>query len=253
MPDVSIESASPRLRPDDAPEPFLALRRRRVLIALGAIAAALVALHIVSRLVRFELEVSPYLADVLLRLDLDVEVSIPTWWSQTQLLIAAALLAYIARWSTRRRYWIALSAIFVVMSLDEGSSLHELLAAGDVREALGIPDSGPLALTWYVPIGVVVLVLVAVFLRFYLRLPGATRLGLAVAAVLFVGGSVGVEMISSDFLTNDDHSPHSRTYTALTAAEEGLEILGVTALIWTLLGHIRDHLPVESRRILEVR
>jgi len=64
--------------------------------------------------------------------DPDAEANVPTWFSSLLLLLAAALLAAMARAKHVRRdpftpLWIALAMVFAGLSVDEFASVHELL------------------------------------------------------------------------------------------------------------------------------
>ncbi len=83
----------------------------------------------------------------------DLESSVPTWYSSVALLLAAGLCALIARHHTvarraYRRHWTALAALFVLLSLDEIAMLHEY-PIDPLRDALG--TTGPLYYAWVIP------------------------------------------------------------------------------------------------------
>ena len=99
---------------------------RALLVVLLGVAAFLAAMHVLSNVVS--------VFDVLLdHFDLNLEQSIPTWWSSVQLLALGVLLGLLAlnqfdddRRTTRSLYLGSLIAIF--FSADEVATLHESLA-----------------------------------------------------------------------------------------------------------------------------
>jgi hypothetical protein len=180
------------------------------------------------------------------------EVSIPTWWNQVLLAVAALLAVCIGRDTRVRRgtasdsgYWIALAVFMGLASLDEGSAVHEI-ASAPFRVLLGV-TTGPLSYAWIVPALAVVLVLVLVFLRFFLRLPVRTRWGLALAFAVYLFGAVGLEAVAANFLTGGGEVT-GIPYIVLSGGEEFLEMLGAIVFIDTLL----DYAKRQSRSLVEV-
>src|SRR5690606_1736254 len=93
-------------------------------------------------------------------LSVNIEESIPTWYSSLALFLAASLLGWIALIKLIHRepfrvYWLGLALIFVYLSADEGAALHETASAplqsafntsGFVELSVSIEESIP---TWY--------------------------------------------------------------------------------------------------------
>jgi len=181
---------------------------------------------------------------VLSLFNMDNEVSVPTWWSQTLLLAAAVLMVLIAVRSrrvesNRRRfsYWIALAIIMLFFSIDEGAAIHEI-ATAPIRRLFNIGD-GALANAWVVLGLAVVATLVLVFLRFFLGLPKATRRYFAIALGVYLFGAVGFEMVAAYVVTVvGDTAPF--TVTLLQGAEEFLEMLGATLFISAGINYVAD-------------
>jgi hypothetical protein len=175
------------------------------------------------------------------RFNLDLERSIPTAYSVLLLLTATLLLTVITVLERKRRlaaYWAILSMGFLTMAVDEGLSLHEeLIEPG--RELLGGEDLGVLYFPWVVPGMVVVLALGLFFLRFLARLPPETRRKFLLAAVLYVGGAIGFELIGGAIA--EDRVQQNWTYAAVTTVEEFLEMGGVVVFIQALLVYLSDY------------
>jgi hypothetical protein len=114
---------------------------------------------------------------VLKRLVLARETSIPTYYSSLLLLISAVLFGFIARLkqllnSPYKYHWILLSVIFLLMSVDETASLHEQL---NKPMRLMFNPSGILLFTWVIVAIPLFLLFVIAYLRFFSISPGKQR------------------------------------------------------------------------------
>lgn len=171
--------------------------------------------------------------------DLDREMNFPTYYSSTMLFMCSVLLGFIAseaRRSKRRDllYWVGLSLIFLFLSVDEYSSLHERLIV-PLQSALNV--SGPLYFAWIIPYGIAMVVILLVFLKFWIRLPPNTRNLLFLGGLLYAGGAIGMEMVGGYYF--DLHQGvKDVSYTTITTIEETLELLGIQVLIYALLSHV---------------
>lgn len=180
------------------------------------------------------------------RFSLDGEGNVPSWYSATTLLICAALLGFIA--AARRqtgdrwwRHWGALSVLFLYLSIDEGASLHEL-AVEPVRNLLGV--GGYLYWAWVIP-GMVAVGLIGVSYRRFVRaLPRETRRRFLWAAGLFVGGALGMEMLSGPWA--EAHGRRNAGFAVFFTIEETLELAAVAIFLYALLRYLQDHVGVVS-------
>lgn len=172
--------------------------------------------------------------------DFDEEQNIPTWFSSMLLLSIALVLAAIAA-SRRRtgdrytRHWMGLSAIFFFLSLDEATSIHELLMYALGK---GVDARGVLHFAWvlvYLPLAAVVGV---VYLRFLASLPRGLAARMVVAGTLYVAGAGGVEMVGGAYA--DVHGEENLGYALITTVEELLEMVALVFFLYVLLGHARD-------------
>lgn len=179
------------------------------------------------------------------------EGSIPTWYSMSLLLLSAGLLALIAITAKEAGgrdylYWSGLSAIFLYLSADEGSGIHERVLAplGRVMlNAVGLAPTGLVARSWVVPGMLLTLVFVLVYLRFFLRLPTRTRFLFFAAGTIFLGGSLAIEMLTAFYINSyggaQNATPVQRAVQlALPNVEELLEMLGIVTFIYALLAYI---------------
>jgi hypothetical protein len=178
----------------------------------------------------------------------DEEASVPAWYSSAALLTAAVLLLLIARAARssrdhRWRYWAALAALFVGLSLDEVAQIHELL----IEPLRGrIDATGYLPYPWVMPGAIFALAVVLVFARFVLGLPRKTRALFVAAGLLFVSGGLGVEMISAglDF----ERDPAQAGHVAAVTLQEGLEMCAIVVFLHALLSHLRDRVTEAAIR-----
>jgi hypothetical protein len=170
-------------------------------------------------------------------LDFDREHNLPSYYSAFSLGFCALLLATIAlakQGDRQAGYWWGLAALFAFVSVDEGVGLHEKLIL-PLKNALG--TSGLLFYAWVIPYGLLVAVLGAVYLRFLLSLPPATRSQFFLSATVYLSGALGLELFGGRY-----YEGHQGTadlpYTLLTTAEEFLEMAGVVIFIRALLGYM---------------
>lgn len=174
---------------------------------------------------------------------LDEEASVPTWYSSAALMLAALLLAVIAAatHAVRNRFqlgWLALAFTFVLLSVDEVAMLHEY-PIEPLRAGLG--TGGLLYYTWVVPGAALVALFGLTFWQFLRHLPAATRRQMYLAAALFVGGAIGVEMISGQWA--DVYGENNLVYALIVTVEEVCEMLGVVVFIHALIQYMNRHLP----------
>jgi hypothetical protein len=171
--------------------------------------------------------------------DVNGERNLPASYSAALLLACAILLAVIAviKMEDKARYinhWRGLSAIFLFLSLDELISLHERTIL-PLRTALQARSF--LYSTWVVlGAGFVGLILLFYF-KFLLHLPSRTRRILLLAAGLYIGGALGVELLHGHYL---DFYGRDLIYALIAAVEELLEMLGIITFIYGLLTYIRS-------------
>ena len=174
------------------------------------------------------------------------ERNIPTLYSVIALTVAATLLATNARHSWEKcdgqhRYWAGLGLIFLFLAFDEGTKIHE--KTSNVIEQWITPQ-GYLYWLWVIPYGSAVLVLAAVYLRFMIRLSRTTRYYFILAALLFLGGAIGVDMLQAREAYLNIDSDYTILYCVLYSLEEFLEMIGVAVFIYALLKNLADESPV---------
>lgn len=205
---------------------------------LAAITATIVGLGIAR-----EIYIFSFGPDTILHrlqpLNLDAEMSAGAWFASLLLLICGVLPALIAvacksqadRWT---RYWFGLAAAFLYLSIDEIAGLHE--RTGRVFQAI-FHQTGDLYFLWTIPMGILVLVFAAVYIRFLLALPRQVAVLLILSGAIFVTGAIGFELAGSYFYRTQGIDAVS--YSICVVLEEGMEFIGALLFASTLLDYIK--------------
>jgi hypothetical protein len=163
------------------------------------------------------------------------EENLPTWAASGLLLGCSLLLWLCGRVDTLqggqwRRYWYLLALLFAYISMDEIAQIHEhwshFVDAG----------GGLLYFSWVIPAAIIVLVLALILRRFLLQLPQMTRRRFVVAAVLYVGGALLMELPLGYWA--DHHDTENLVYGLIDWVEETLELAGTCVFLYALLLHL---------------
>jgi hypothetical protein len=178
--------------------------------------------------------------------DLDGEGNVPAWFSSMQwMLCACAFALFSARNFSRAvpRSWalMLLPALLVLLSLDEVAQIHEALGRrsdglleGDTRSNSTFRVTGIWMFVIGVPFIASVLALGAWLSPYMAAAPAAAkRIGLGM--MMMLAGALGVETLSNFVV------PHSAWAVAEIAAEEFLEMLGATLVLWGALDLLATH------------
>lgn len=175
--------------------------------------------------------------------DVSSERSAATWYAALLLLACGLELGSIAalKWASQGRYrhhWLGLAVLFVGMSVEEIAGVHEQLSA-----PIGafVERSGFLYYSWVLAGLVVVALVAALCFRFWLHLDRRTRWLFLLAALLYVGGSIGLEMLSANLY--DARNGPSLRYWFVAALEELGEMLGAVVFLFALLRYLRQEAP----------
>lgn len=214
----------------------------RVLTLLGAIA---VFLAVQSIGLQYLAEIQDHNEDSFVSVyaqitNSNLEASIPTWYAASLLLCCAILLAVIgfAKRTHQDRYarhWLGLAAIFLYMSIDEGSMIHEELT-DPLRQLFNVTDY--LYFAWML-VGIpVAIIIAAIYVKFVLDLPARIRILFILAGSCYIGGALVIEAISANMWYLNDGA--SLPYMIVGSIEEFFEMMGVIILIYALLLHINQ-------------
>lgn len=213
----------------------ITVRTRTVALFLAGSAVALTATSYAMHLVTRAADI-----DTIAALDVGDEVSVSTWF-QSLLFLAAAVVLLIGRSraaasGTRTWGWSNLAAVMVLLSIDEAVSLHER-AGSALRELLD--TGGVLYYIWVLPALAFVALVSAVQFRWWTAFPSRTRMWLGLAAVIFVAGAAGLEL-AAGVGDEVDGTANMRSIT-FSAAEEFMEMVGLSVFVWAILDHLRGH------------
>ena len=176
--------------------------------------------------------------------DFEYDSNLTTWYSSITLFICSLLLTIIAISKKKNRdpfsfHWKILAVIFAIMSLDEVAMLHE--RAGNLIDIISpVEYSGWLNYQW-VLLGIPLTAIIAIaYLRFMVHLPVRTRNLFFLAGALFVGGALGLEILSGHQESLNTSSQF--LYKLYTTIEELWEKLGVLVFIHALLTYIEKYI-----------
>ena len=167
----------------------------------------------------------------------DSDTSISSYYSALCLLVAGVILANISILHKKRSdsylYWLGLSLIFVFLSFDEASAIHERLI-GPVKTVLNA--SGYFTFAWIIPYGLATLLLSIAYMKFFIRLSKPTLVLFLIVGGTFLSGAIGFEMISGNY--SEFNGVGNLTYDFMTTVEELLEMFGAFIFIYALLTYI---------------
>lgn len=207
----------------------------RIAFFLLAVVLFLIVMHLVS--VFHGLDHSEGLMFYFLqKFNLDGENTLPAYFSSLLLLAAALLsgsIAYQYRGHKNAFYWTGISLIFVLLSVDEASSFHELLI-NPLRKHLGA--AGIFYFAWIIPAAIFILILALAYARFLFRLPARYLRLLMGSAVVYIGGAIGIEALGGRYA--ELHNTYTDlNYMLIITVEEACEMLGLVLFIYALLSY----------------
>ncbi|WP_416192545.1 hypothetical protein [Neisseria sp. CCUG12390] len=172
----------------------------------------------------------------------NVESSLPTWYTSSLWLMMAVVSLMIAVLGRNKPvFWrggLLLAAVSLSASLDEIAQVHESLALFG-QLALGSIQSNIPVLAhflWVVP-GLIVSTLVGLSLVNFIRqLPSKAARGIVASAAIFLTGALGMEILSGLWAYRFGENIY---YQLLVTIEEGMEMTGITVALVSLLSVIR--------------
>lgn len=170
------------------------------------------------------------------------EKNFPSIYSSLLLLGASASLMFTHfryRIKASSKYlWITLSLVFLFLSLDELLRIHEKLG-GSIKHLF--PDTGLFYYTWVIPYVIALAILLFAITKPLFRLPKKTIYGFILSGVVFVGGAVGMEIVSGLYIKNSgmplEIAENSLPVYIFYTIEESLEMIGVILFIYYILSY----------------
>ena len=224
---------------EDATRPVISIKSRHFMIFQLAIPVVLIGLSTFHYILHDFYNPGRW-ADLTLVFDVGRENSLPTAVSALNLFLSAILLYFafvVDRGKKTARGWLALSLIFILLSMDEIASFHERLAW--LNPVTGL-EFGILGTNKWVVYGAIISVIAfLIFIPFLMNLPRKIMMGLIIAGGFFVGGAVGLEFVGAVMLEKEIVSSRDDTlYWFRRLFEEGFEMLGVSILNIVLFGFL---------------
>ncbi|NEQ40545.1 MAG: hypothetical protein F6K40_31680 [Okeania sp. SIO3I5] len=191
----------------------------------------------------FEYYTEPNYQEIIDKLNVDGEYTVPSLFSSFNLLFSSVLLGLISRkkWQENDRYtgkWIGLSFIFFYLALDETISLHEQLIH-PLRKMLNA--TGIFYYTWVIPGLMLVVTVTLIYWKFVQDLPPKIKYLFILSGIFYVGGAIGMEMVNGYYSYLYDSEMF--VYEILVTIEEFFEKLGVVVFIYALLCYMKLDLP----------
>ena len=216
----------------------LELSARGTAAVLGVIVLVLVGLSVAGHAGQF-LWGEETLVEYVRIFNLGGEKNVPTWFTSILLFGCASLLWYLARHhrqlgTKRDYYWVGLASIFAFLSLDSVATLHDFTLEQPLVNTL--QTRGFFLFPWVIVGWIFVAVFGLIYFNFWRRLPPRSRTLFLVAAVLYIGGGLVLEMVSAymmDYLHND-----LLLRGAVATIQEMAEMIGLVVFIYGLLIHI---------------
>ena len=123
-------------------------------------------------------------------------------------------------------------------AIDEAFQVHEKLIS-PFRTWMGDDNLGVFYFAWVIPGIILTFILGLFFLRFLLHLHVKTRLRFLMAATIYIGGAIGMELIGGAHA--EIYGRSNITFIMMVTVEEGLEMAGLIFFIWALLKYFADN------------
>ncbi|MDP6874887.1 MAG: hypothetical protein QF521_15280 [Alphaproteobacteria bacterium] len=194
------------------------------------------------------MEVSYYILEhkrllgFLRQFSLSEEANIPTWYSAMLLMSCAVCLALItctqdAKENGYRRHWLILCLIFVYISMDETSVIHEMTIK-PLR--YGFDLTGIFHYSWVIPAAGLMAIFLISYIGFLRHLRASSRNRFIIAGLVYVGGAFGTELIIGYHWTTVGEGIVSGM---LNVTQESMEMCGSSLFLSALLRHLEAVSP----------
>ena len=219
--------------------PEIAITRRGLLTFLIGSVISLTLLHSLAVYLQLVLK-RDFAYGIVPLFHFDREGNFPTLYSSFALAIASGLSFLIYRWRKTIRDgnskpWIVLAAMLTFLAIDENASLHDQL---DYILTPMLETSGWLAWPWVLPYALLAGLFTIVYLPFYLRMPFRYQAIFGIAAILYVVGTLGLEMGGA--VATRNYGEESLNYALLVTIEELMEMSAIILTIHGLAKYITD-------------
>jgi len=184
--------------------------------------------------------------------DVNAETNLPSYFSAVLLTVVGLvtfehgrqLFARHAKW---RWHWMLLGLGFCYLALDELVALHEKLV-GPMSSVVG--DSGVFKYAWVAAALPAVIVVGVLYIGFLRALPRRAMWLALLGGALYVGGSVGLEMVANA-LSDAGWSEQGMLLGTMQAIEEACEMAGPVIFLYVVAGLHTAGRVVDVRRTSE--
>ncbi|MBW4459938.1 MAG: hypothetical protein KME47_06815 [Nodosilinea sp. WJT8-NPBG4] len=218
----------------------VAINLPQITLFLGFTVALVAVGHIIVHALSFFFDITntPYVG-IFTFFSMGQESNLPTYISTLNLLLAGILCGIISFHESNLRnrvnwHWLGLSAGLMLMSVDEAAKIHEGIIGVFLEMSIG-RGTGIFYYLWYLVYIPIVVAVGLLYIPFLKRLPLRYSSRFVLAALVFLGGAVGMEMVESVL-------KYSGINTAISILfEETLEMLGIVILIHMLLLYLSEH------------
>ncbi len=172
---------------------------------------------------------------------LENEGNIPSWFSSSILLLSGILLGIIGQFRRTQEalhasHWLGLAGLFVLLSLDESVSFHEMTKT--FFQPLHL--TGFFRYSWVI-FGMVFSGIVGViYIPFLRQLQPEYRKMFLVAGSIYIAGAIGVEMFGGRW--HSLYGKENMGYALHVWVEETLEMTGIVLFIYALSRYIEEHI-----------
>ena len=171
------------------------------------------------------------------------EQNIPTLLSVLLLITCSILLSLVFYLHRKQEagpkmYWATLAIGFAYMAIDEFTELHENIGLL-FKPLIGSYSHGFLYYSWVVPAMALMVFLAIFYTKFLFKLPKTTRINFIIAAIIYITGLIGIEMLGGHY--HELHGRENLTYSMISTLEESLEMLGLILFIRALLDYLSTH------------
>lgn len=235
-----------RLRMDDVKNHHtIIIKPAKIALSLLAISIGVMILSLIGQRFRFfggyslSGPVQEYFLDTFtFEFFMNSEGNIATFW-KAFLLIFNTILAFSiasAKFSLKDKYryeWLFLGIVFLYLSIDETSVIHEKFSA----LLKNLPDlNGWAHYKWLYAGAAAVAVLTVLFIRFYFHLDLRYKILFPIAAGVYLLGAAGGELFSGHYAQY--YGTKNITYTLMSHGEEFGQHIGSILMIFTLLTYL---------------
>ena len=220
----------------------LVLSSKSIFNTLLIIACMLVVASVIGQILKYVFG-HPKVYGLVSLFNVSQEKNIPTLFSVLLLITCSILLSLIFYLHRKQQdglkmYWATLAIGFAYMAIDEFAKLHENLGQL-LKPSIGDYSHGFLYFSWVIPAMALMIFLAVFYSSFLFKLPKTTRNNFIIAAIVYLTGLLGIEMLGGYYY--ELHSGNNLTYSLITTFEESLEMLGLILFIRALIDYFSEN------------